>query len=48
MAELSIGYVGEEYNTGNIIFAAIDSKSNVYTFTQDHKGKINLTVHQMR
>lgn len=48
VADLSIGYVGEEYNTGNFIIAAIDSKSNVYTFTQDHKGKISLTVHQMR
>ena len=48
MADLSIGYVGEEYNTGNFIIAAIDSKSNVYAFTQDHKGKISLTVHQTR
>ena len=48
VADLSIGYVGEEYNTGNFIIAAIDSKSNVYTFTQDHKGKISLTVHQTR
>lgn len=48
VADLSIGYVGEEYNTGNFTIAAIDSKSNVYTFTQDHKGKISLTVHQTR
>ena len=48
VADLSIGYVGKEYNTGNFIIAAIDSKSNVYTFTQDHKGKISLTVHQTR
>ena len=48
VADLSIGYVGEEYNTGNFIIAAIDSKSNVYTFTHDHKGKISLTVHQTR
>lgn len=48
VADLSIGYVGEEYNTGNFIIAAIDSKSNVYAFTQDHKGKISLTVHQTR
>ena len=48
VADLSIGYVGEEYNTGHFIIAAIDSKSNVYTFNQDHKGKISLTVHQTR
>ena len=48
VADLSIGYVGDEYNTGNFIIAAIDSKSNVYIFTQDHKGKISLTVRQTR